>query len=477
MSNLPSTPLLQNIHSLEQCEVGLLQAQRVAPARIDELTVRALREAVCLAKLHAIPGPEGDVDVRDLTAPLRDETLKLFSVARLTGRELFGVAFDKLRTITSILRPLSRLTWNNLKAALRSRVPFGCLEREVHQKEFVLALGGGGGSGHIYLGALDLLTQKGLTPALISGTSVGALYGLFRARQQAWSTDESLAILRALSLQRLFGVPSIDANFGLPAAMKLCLHESIVPFFTSDPDARSVPISSLAMPVVFAASGIRANALPRPLEDYARRIQNIDLTNPSSMARIIPGVIGAFVELFQLSERIDPVYFGLDRGTEHMDAIDAAGFSAALPGALQYDVQSQDKERHTAMSELMRARELFRLCDGALVDNVPAKGAFLAVQSGKIGTRNACILALDCFAPRLTSPFLPLQSLVLQQVHRSMGFAHCTLAFRRPSNPLDLLPNDRSLQSSLKRGAHELENELPLLLALMSPLDPVETRD
>lgn len=477
MSKLPPSDLLQDVQTLEQCEVGLCQARLSAPARIDELTARALREAACVAKLHAIPGPEGDIDVREITAPLREEALKLFAVAGLKGRDLFGVAFDKLRTITAILRPITRLAWNRLKAALRARVPLCALRREVQQKTFVLALGGGGGAGHIYLGALDLLGQRQLCPALIAGTSVGALYGLFRARQPSWSTEESLAILRAMSLQQLFGVPNIDAHFGLPAAMKLCLRESIAPFFAADPDTPSVPLSSLALPVIFAASGIRAGALPRPLEEYARMIRGIDLVNPRSLARAVPGVIGAFIELFLLSERIEPVYFGLDRGTEHLDALDAAGFSAALPGALQYDVLPEARARHAAMGDLMRARELFGLCDGALVDNVPARGAFLGVQCGKIGTRNACILALDCFAPRLTSPFLAMQSLVLQQVHRSVGFAHVSHAFRRPPNPLDLVPGERSLRSAAQRGMAELGEVLPLLLDLMAPLDPVETRD
>ncbi|MDR0965190.1 MAG: patatin-like phospholipase family protein [Myxococcales bacterium] len=478
MSKLPAPQLLHNIHTLEQCEVGLVRARLTAPAHLDELTVRALREVACLAKLHVISAPKGEeIDVQELTAPLREETLKLFSVVGLTRRDFLDVAFDKLRTITAILRPIARLAWNRLKAALGARLPLQALQREVHQKSFVLTLGGGGGSGHIYLGALDLLARRGLTPALLSGTSVGALYGLFRARQTVWSTEESLAILRAFSFQQLFGVPAIDPTFGLPAAVRLCLRESVAPFFSADPDAPSIPLSAFAVPIVFAASGIRAGALPRPLRDYARMVRGIDPTNPASVARAIPGVIGAFIELFQISERIDPIYFGLDRGTEHMDAIDAAGFSAALPGALQYDVPSQSRGRHAAMVDLVKARELLRLCDGALVDNVPARGAFLAVQSGKIRTRNACILALDCFAPRLTSPFLAMQSLVLQQVNRSVGFAHCTHAFRRPPNPLDMFPNERALQNALRRGAHELESKLPLVLALMAPLDPVETRD
>ena len=476
-TTLPPPALLSQVNALEQGEVDLCRAAIERPERMDPLTARTLREAACLAKLHTLSAPEGDLDARELTAPLREEALRLFADCGVGTRAIDRMDFDGLRAITALIRPKTRLTWTRLRAAAQHRLPLDILRREVHQKSLVIALGGGGGSGHIYLGALDFLARRGLRPQLIAGTSIGALYALFRARRPDWNSAESLAILRALSLPRLLGAPSMEAHFGLPGAMRLCLRESIAPFFTPDPNAPPLPLDALSVPVVLAATGIRAGALPRPMEEYARMIRDIDLKHPRSLTRAVPGVIGAFIELFQVSERLEAVYFGLDRGSEEIDAFDAAGFSAALPGALQFDIPPEAVTRHAALRDLVRARGIFRLCDGALVDNVPAKGAFLAIQSGKIGTRNACVLALDCFAPTLTSPFLALQSLVAPQVHRSMAFAHVRHAFKRPPGPLDLIPTDRGLNAILRRGADELMPHAPLLDALMAPLDPVETRD
>jgi NTE family protein len=46
-----------------------------------------------------------------------------------------------------------------------------------NNKEFILALGGGGGRGLTHLGVLKALEEQGLKPAAIVGTSIGALFG------------------------------------------------------------------------------------------------------------------------------------------------------------------------------------------------------------------------------------------------------------------------------------------------------------
>jgi len=63
---------------------------------------------------------------------------------------------------------------------------------------FTLVLGGGGMKGLAHIGVLQALTERGLPPAHIVGSSVGALVGA------AWSAGKSVAELRevALSLRR-----------------------------------------------------------------------------------------------------------------------------------------------------------------------------------------------------------------------------------------------------------------------------------
>lgn len=55
------------------------------------------------------------------------------------------------------------------------------LAKKPPPKEFVLALGGGGGRGLAHLGVLEALEERGLRPAAIVGTSIGALFGAMYA--------------------------------------------------------------------------------------------------------------------------------------------------------------------------------------------------------------------------------------------------------------------------------------------------------
>ena len=60
------------------------------------------------------------------------------------------------------------------------------------------------------------------------------------------------------------------------------------------------------------------------------------------------------------------------------------------------------------------------LADGGISSNVPARFAWEHVQSGGIGTRNAFVLGLDCFAPQIgrNMLYIPLQRIAAENVSR-----------------------------------------------------------
>ena len=122
-TTLPPPALLSQVNALEQGEVDLCRAAIERPERMDPLTARTLREAACLAKLHTIAGPEGDFDARELTAPLREEALRLFADCGVGTRAIDRMDFDGLRAITALIRPKTRLTWTRLRAAAQHRLP------------------------------------------------------------------------------------------------------------------------------------------------------------------------------------------------------------------------------------------------------------------------------------------------------------------------------------------------------------------
>src|SRR5437764_1304674 len=79
------------------------------------------------------------------------------------------------------------------------------------QTRFTLVLGGGGMKGVAHIGVLQALTERGLVPAQIAGSSVGAMVGA------AWSAGRSIAELRdvAIKLRRkdVFVVAHADMAF------------------------------------------------------------------------------------------------------------------------------------------------------------------------------------------------------------------------------------------------------------------------
>src|SRR6059058_3318275 len=79
------------------------------------------------------------------------------------------------------------------------------------QTRFTLVLGGGGMKGLAHIGVIQALTERGLVPTRIVGSSVGALVGA------AWSAGRSIAELRdiAVNLRRrdVFAVAHTDMAF------------------------------------------------------------------------------------------------------------------------------------------------------------------------------------------------------------------------------------------------------------------------
>lgn len=458
--------------SLEQKEVALVRALLKEPRLIDGRGEAAVRTAIALSRLHHIRVDGVDVDVEPAVLSLREETSKLLEVA---GVRPGGVpAAEKLRPVATILRDLAVRTQEALYEQCTGKVPREILDAEVRTRKLVVAAGGGGGGGYIYLGAFKLLEECGYPPALIAGTSIGALLGLARARRLQFDPAEVLNLLRTLSWPKLFHLLSMESRYGLPAAMRLYLRAATGAFFDGD-DGNPLKLADLPIPLIVATSGIRAGVLPRPMEYYERLLDGVlDLPSPVRMARTIPQIISAILELVQISERLDPIYLGLEPGTELLDAIDAVGFSSALPGIVHYDVVRQDERTHALLGELFARRDLFRLADGGFVDNVPARAAWRAVQEGRIGTRNAFVLAWDGFAPRLTTPaWLAIQQLVQVQVQKSCEVAHLYVPFTGTLAPLNVLPRVSAAIRMIERGKQELSRELPFLTRMMEPLPPL----
>ena len=93
-----------------------------------------------------------------------------------------------------------------------------------------------------------------------------------------------------------------------------------------------------------------------------------------------------------------PLFLGADPETRRLAALDAAGFSAAIPGVLSYDLAPDDAEGARILEPVFARHSLSGLVDGALSTLIPARYAWEAIEAGRIGTRHTAILALDAIA-------------------------------------------------------------------------------
>jgi predicted acylesterase/phospholipase RssA len=443
-----------------------------SPAFLSDPDEAALRYALNLARATRVRSPDGgDVDVSEFLAPYREDLLGS-AVPVLAGPRPVDPT-EAARLVPNVSTH-ARAWRARLLAAFEGRLSASALDREVCEKALVLVCGGGGGVAWSYLGAFALLEQYGLVPRLLAGTSMGAVLLLFRARRVRWHPDDVADAMRGLSFRTLFRFLHGEARYGLPAAMRLYLRAAIGDFLKG-PDGHPLTLGQLAVPLVVAVTGIRTGALPRDPSYYEHLL---DLhgrePRPNVLSRIASDVFQAIGELIVQRDRFARIYLGADEETRAFDAIDAVGFSSALPGVVHYDVVRDDERMHVLLRALLERHDLFRLVDGGLVDNLPARAAWGVVQRGAVETRNAFVLALEGFGPKLTQPlWFGLEQLAAQNVARNRPFIHCHRSFQRVLSPLEVVPDEAQLQRAIQAGKAELHPDMPFIARMCRPFTPL----
>jgi predicted acylesterase/phospholipase RssA len=456
----------------EEAEVALVRAIVSSPAWLSEADEAALRYALNLARVGLVRAPDGtDVDLGPLLLPFREDILAIAVPPLLRPS---GVDRDAIARAVPNLRAHARAWRDRAVAATAGKLPPGALDREICEKALVLVCGGGGGVGWSYLGAFALLEQYGLVPRLLAGTSMGAVLLLFRARRIRWHPEDVAEALSGLSFKTLFRFLHGESRYGLPAASRLYLRAAIGQFLVG-PDGHPLTLGQLAVPLLVAVTGIRTGALPRDPSYYEHLL---DLhgrePRPSVLSRLVSEAFQAIGELVAQRDRLARIYLGADEQTRAFDAIDAVGFSSALPGVIHYDVVRDDERMHRLLAALLERHDVARLVDGGIVDNLPARAAWEAVQRGAIGTRNAFVLALEGFGPKLSQPlWFGLEQLAAQNVARSRPFAHHCRSFQRVLSPLEIVPDEVQLQRAIQAGKAELHPDMGLVARMVRPFaDP-----
>ena len=427
--------------------------------------------ALALAKLRTLHADGRDVLVDEALGYFRERIVDAFRPIILDNHG--AIDYYELGRLTpalheEILRMEERLLRTHVNDFSREH-----LEDELTRKELVLVMGGGGGSGYVYLGAFAALEEAGVLPSYMVGSSMGAVMGALRGTMDHFDIDHALNIMKGLRWRDVFRFMTMDHRYGLPATLRLHLQSAMQHHFLVDDEP--MRLDQLRIPTEIMVAGIKMGGLPHDPSYYEGLLDLGSVRGPLQVAafrRRIGRMYDSIRELLMNPSVLHELVVGRDPLTHTFDVIDAVGFSSAIPGVIHYDVVREDPRMHSILQAVMAKHGLARLVDGGVVSNVPARTAWLGVQEGKIKRRNVFILALDSFAPGFNANmlFAPIQHLVQQNVKRDRPYAHQVKAFHDVLSPLNLVPRYDRVVHSVVKGKRSLERDIPFVRAMMEPV-------
>jgi hypothetical protein len=128
----------------------------------------------------------------------------------------------------------------------------------------------------------------------------------------------------------------------------------------------------------------------------------------------------------------------------------------------------------TLLDELYARYGITRLAEGGIVNNVPARPAFMEVMNGRLGRRNPFVVALDCFPPRMRAIlFYGIQQIVRPNVARNVPYANVYTQLDRTLSPLNLVPSVPDVNKAMKWTMDELQPLMPVIERACTPFRPI----
>lgn len=460
----------RQLRPFDEAEYALVHAVVDKPGRLSRRQEIDLRLALNLARLWVIRGRAGDVVVGPQLGIFRDRVRRLADSIR-GQRDLDP---KTLSSDAEQLRPMVNEAQDTLRSRFVGALTRHDIDRELRHKALVLAVGGGGGCGFVHLGAFSVLQELGLSPRLIAGTSIGAILGIYRARNTTYQHEAFKAAALDMTFKRMFGVLDSETRYAMPGALRLHLRSALLSLFLNE-RGEAMRLDELPIPFLAQVTGVRRDAA-KGVARYERMFRQELRQGAIGRLLHVRDLVGHGVkfisEMAGTPGALKDIVIGADAQTAGFDTLDAAGFSAALPALVQYDITRNDPRMQSLVEMVLRRHDVDYLSDGGLIANVPARAAWEYVQSGRLTTRNACIVGLDCFAPALGRHilFLPLQRIAAENVARNKPFTQVMFTFRRTLSPTVLVPTAKAIDTATRSGRREFIRIGPLLKKFLEPL-------
>ena len=466
---------------LQKMETRLVRHQLSNPDVLSDDDLRKLRYILNFARLAdfepgaAGPGGRrgrGDVSVGAHIAPWRSRVCDALHgplreerdpvTALTTARDVLAGLVDDQEDQRRVLIERHR---NDFSAAE--------LDAEVGYKKLVTVLGGGGGAGFVYIGGMQRLLEAGQLPDYMIGSSFGSIMGSVMARALPVPIEEYVDWAKTVSYGAILGPERLRRRHGLAGLFALRFDQFAHALFSRS-DGERMRMSDLAIPLDIVTAGVRRQpytALPsrfrRPAVS-ALQLRSLPFRpigiGPQVAARMWQ--VAAFIDL----RVVEPIVISGDDPARDFDVVDAASFASAIPGVLHHE--TSDPRMLAILDDLCAEKDIAALVDGGAASNVPVELAWNRVRDGKLGTRNACYLAFDCFHPQWDPRQLwlvPITQAIQLQMVRNLPYADHLIRFEPTLSPVNLAPSVAAIDRAGGWGRNSVEKAIPVTTALLQP--------
>nr|WP_307829638.1 patatin-like phospholipase family protein [Antrihabitans stalagmiti] len=475
-------PKRDPVLALQHMEAALTRADLVHPDVLTRTEFRRLRYLISFARLTVFEpgaaGPggtrgRGDVSVADELADFRTRVVDALHDPLRTEQNLEARLVAAKAALVDFVEPLEE---QRRLLAERHANDFSLdeLDAEVGYKALVCVLGGGGGAGYVYVGGLQRLVEENVVPSYFLTSSIGSVVGSVVARTNPIPIDDYIEWVKTVTLRGILGREMLQRRHGLTGVFSLRFDAFAADMFRRE-DGEQMRLSDLAIPYETVVAGVRKQSF----DQLPSRFRRSELT--AIGMRVLPNIklgtgTALISRLWQVSAFIDtrvvkPIVFGADELTVDANVVDAASFSSAIPGVLHHE--SADPRMHPLLDELMDQKGVAALVDGGAVSNVPAELAWLRVKDGKLGTRNACYYAWDCFHPQWNPKHLwlqPITQAVQVQMVGNAPFADRIVRFSPTLAATNLAPAGPAIDRAVQWGRAAVEESLPMIKHLLEPV-------
>lgn len=348
------------------------------------------------------------------------------------------------------------------------------LDAEVGHKKLVTVLGGGGGAGFVYVGGMQALLETGPVPDYLIGSSFGSILGAVVGRALPVPIEDYVAWAKTVSFRAILGPERLVRRHGLTGMFSLKFNEFADAMFRRE-DGEPMRMSDLAIPFDAVVAGVRRQPFAALPSRY--RNQRVAALQLRSLP-YLPIGLGPQVatRLWQTAAFIDPrvvtpLVIGGDDPDRDINVVDAASFSSAIPGVLHHE--TGDPAMAPLLDALLADNDVGALVDGGAASNVPVELAWKRVRDGRLGTRNACYLAFDCFQPQWDPKHLwlvPITQAIQLQMVRNAPYADHLVRFSPTLSPVNLAPSSATIDQACRWGRKSVEPAIPVISALLEPV-------